>query len=373
MQNKSGVASSQSSLKSQQAKNLLDHKTGLSSSSLPGTMAGLLFSDFPQNDLSRQALLPYLSPSDLALAAATSRFFAAASEDCWFSLVKDRFSAAPVRKVKKDKGRLETYKEMYDRLQGWDWDIRREMKKTAPQRGNQEEIFLWERNRIRLFAAIVANGYDKFDLYYPSFRPQNMNTEIPPEEHIIKSGVKDLRERENRFAHIAAQHGQAEFLRKILAWGGRANAAGAGTVMHYSMPELSASFNGGPTYSNPYTKPIPSAKLEEGAGDTALILAAKHGHVNCLRVLLENPDLDNSANIDYLSKEISGRTALHAAAQSGHVECVRYLLAQGARTNIEDSLNGKKPLEVAEDPDCRDLIQAAMLERGERLLSCAIL
>lgn len=37
------------------------------------------------------------------------------------------------------------------------------------------------------------------------------------------------------------------------------------------------------------------------------------------------------------------------------------------------SFQVQKPLEVAEDPACRDLIQATMQERGERLSSCTIL
>lgn len=130
---------------------------------------------------------------------------------------------------------------------------------------------------------------------------------------------------------------------------------GTGLIMDWSA---------GPSSYSTLFAPTPIAKWKPDIGDTALILAAENGYVNCLRVLLENPQHNNRADINYLSQEIRGRTALHAAATSGRVECVRYLLAQGARTNIKNG-QGEIALECTKDKSCRALIQQTMEERGK--------
>lgn len=50
-----------------------------------------------------------------------------------------------------------------------------------------------------------------------------MNTVISPET------------RENRFIHLAAMYGRVAFFRKILSWGGYADAGGDGLVMYYDV------------------------------------------------------------------------------------------------------------------------------------------
>ena len=53
-------------------------------------------------------------------------------------------------------------------------------------------------------------------------------------------------------------------------------------------------------------------------GWTALMLASRHGHVECVRALLDKADVDRTDKY--------GNTALMIASQNGHVECVRLLL-----------------------------------------------
>ena len=75
-------------------------------------------------------------------------------------------------------------------------------------------------------------------------------------------------------------------------------------------------------------------------GSTALHVAAKHGHANVLRLLLE-------AGADALSADAEMRTALHLVAVAGHGLCVKALLDAGADPEGRDS-DGKTPLDLAE-------------------------
>lgn len=312
--------------------------------------ARFLFSDFFNNDLSNTSLLPFLSPLDLAKAARTNHFFANASRECWKRQVQNRFSAVPVPKMLADyrirKLRPETYHEMFERLQGWDADIRMELKKSTPNRRDHEAVLLHENRRKKLFANIVANGYDKFDQYYPEFRPSNMDM------------VLDTKGDINTFAHVAAFHGQAEFLRKILEWGGSADIPAAGfTLTFIPVPSI----NGLSTLA-------PKSEWVPGTGKTALILAASKGYLAVLQVLLDNPKPHQRPNVNYQTRDSNGITALHAAAEGGHLECVRYLLVKGARTDLRNRQDNK-PIDCAKDEACRALIREKMEERQETSLS----
>ena len=75
-------------------------------------------------------------------------------------------------------------------------------------------------------------------------------------------------------------------------------------------------------------------------GSTALHMAAKHGHANVLRMLLD-------AGADALSADAELRTALHLVAVAGHGLCVKALLDAGADPEGRDS-DGSTPLEIAE-------------------------
>ena len=62
-------------------------------------------------------------------------------------------------------------------------------------------------------------------------------------------------------------------------------------------------------------------------GDTPLLVAARHGHLDLLRRLLE----DYKVPLEHTNTD--GKTALHEVAQNGHVECADYLVQSGARVD----------------------------------------
>ena len=63
------------------------------------------------------------------------------------------------------------------------------------------------------------------------------------------------------------------------------------------------------------------------AGDTPMLLAARHGHVEVLRYLDENISLSlEQANLDH-------KRSLHEAAGAGRLQCVQYLLKRGVQVD----------------------------------------
>lgn len=59
-------------------------------------------------------------------------------------------------------------------------------------------------------------------------------------------------------------------------------------------------------------------------GDTALLLAARHGHTDIVRAIHQ----DYGVPLDH--SNIDGKRALHEAAQNGRIECVQYLVQAGS-------------------------------------------
>jgi len=76
----------------------------------------------------------------------------------------------------------------------------------------------------------------------------------------------------------------------------------------------------------------------------ALALAAQHGHVNVVRLLLDAGEDPNRYNPDGYH---SHSTPLHQAVWSNHTEVVRLLVERGARLDIADTVYDGTPLDWA--------------------------
>ncbi|XP_076237377.1 uncharacterized protein LOC143179360 isoform X2 [Calliopsis andreniformis] len=74
-----------------------------------------------------------------------------------------------------------------------------------------------------------------------------------------------------------------------------------------------------------------SATAEDSAGYTALHYAARNGHYEICKILLENGAAVNAQT------RCGYATALHRAALQGHVDIVRLLLKFGANPNLKDA------------------------------------
>jgi ankyrin repeat protein len=77
----------------------------------------------------------------------------------------------------------------------------------------------------------------------------------------------------------------------------------------------------------------------------ALALAAQHGHVNALRVLLNAGEDPSRYNPDGLH---SHSTPLHQAVWANHLDVVRLLVERGARLDVRDRVYSGTPLGWAE-------------------------
>ncbi len=80
-------------------------------------------------------------------------------------------------------------------------------------------------------------------------------------------------------------------------------------------------------------------EASDGRRRTALLMAAERGRADCVRLLVEG-----GANKD--AKDDAGMTALIRAAKGGHTECVRLLVEGGADTAAVD-YSGSSALAVA--------------------------
>lgn len=87
---------------------------------------------------------------------------------------------------------------------------------------------------------------------------------------------------------------------------------------------------------------LPAADAE--TRHIAFALAAQHGHVEIVRLLLdagEDPDRYNPRGYHAHS------TPMHQAAWAGHEDVVRLLVERGARTDLRDTIHGGTPQDWA--------------------------
>jgi ankyrin repeat protein len=92
-------------------------------------------------------------------------------------------------------------------------------------------------------------------------------------------------------------------------------------------------------------------------GDTALTYAARYGHIDIVRLLL-----DKGAKID--AKNNYGQTALAQSAEHGNIEIVRLLLEKGASIEAGDKY-GKTPLGESVEKAHFDVARA-LLDKGAK-------
>lgn len=90
----------------------------------------------------------------------------------------------------------------------------------------------------------------------------------------------------------------------------------------------------------------------------ALLRAAERGHAEILRTILL------TGAVDVSKPNGAGDTALHVAAQGGNARCVETLLAGGANITARNN-EGKTPIAVSRNPAVRALISAEVGRRKD--------
>ncbi|XP_057300328.1 inversin-B-like [Hydractinia symbiolongicarpus] len=86
-------------------------------------------------------------------------------------------------------------------------------------------------------------------------------------------------------------------------------------------------------------------------GQTALHMSTQAGHLNCVKLLIEN-----GAHVDTV--DVKHHIPLFYACASGHVEIVTELLSHGSSSNLDDrDLEGRCPLHYAAMVDRTDIIK----------------
>ena len=86
--------------------------------------------------------------------------------------------------------------------------------------------------------------------------------------------------------------------------------------------------------------------MKDCLGMTALHLASRAGHADCLEVIMDNLGAINEPSDD------GGSTPLHLAAASGHVECLQILVRNGADLDKTDG-QGRSAIQLAKNEDCK--------------------
>jgi ankyrin repeat protein len=80
----------------------------------------------------------------------------------------------------------------------------------------------------------------------------------------------------------------------------------------------------------------------EDDGATPLLVASRRGHIECVRVLLDEGPADMIKQVD-----AKGRSALHSAARRDHAHVARLLVERGLKPTFRRPDEGHTPLMVA--------------------------
>jgi len=98
-----------------------------------------------------------------------------------------------------------------------------------------------------------------------------------------------------------------------------------------------------------FTK-LPS--LSNSAGETALHIAARAGHLDCIREIFKDSRAAGIVNVQNLNKF----TAVHLACREGHSDIVHFLLSHQAKVNTADN-KGASPLQSSCESGDPDLVK----------------
>ncbi|KAJ4373405.1 hypothetical protein N0V83_003700 [Neocucurbitaria cava] len=101
---------------------------------------------------------------------------------------------------------------------------------------------------------------------------------------------------------------------------------------------------------------LPSARTE---GTSILHLAIQCAEVPVIEFVLSNTTLSPDSPIDINSRDRDGNTPLHLAATLGRVQVVRMLLDQPGINDSITNFNGQTPLDLARTPDIFQQLQLA--------------
>uniref|UniRef100_A0A914H276 BLOC-1-related complex subunit 5 n=1 Tax=Globodera rostochiensis TaxID=31243 RepID=A0A914H276_GLORO len=100
-----------------------------------------------------------------------------------------------------------------------------------------------------------------------------------------------------------------------------------------------------------------SVNALDRSGSTALHWAAYAGHTRILKHLLSVP------NVALMAQNKLGDSPLHAASVKRRLDCVHLLVEAGANVHVRNR-QGKRPIDVASDPEIGALLRTTMVERG---------
>lgn len=168
---------------------------------------------------------------------------------------------------------------------------------------------------------------------------------------------------------MVAEVGWTDVMKKLLKRGAHVDAAPRGKTAEEAKIAGSTPLIGATKYNNPEAVKLllehkANPNHQNQSGISALMLASEQGFFECVRNLCEggaNVELAPSGKTA-LSMNLSGQTPLFCAAKEGHLDIVRYLLDRGAQPNATNHYG----VSVLWIPCQRGLLKIVelLLERG---------